>query len=68
MKSLIEVTKLANELSFEDRAGLAAHLLADFPAAPSGPDDAELEKRETEIASGQVTLLDHEEFIRAVGR
>lgn len=68
MKSLIEVSRIADELSFEDRAGLVAHLLAGFPSAPAGPDNAELEKREAEIASGAVQLLDQAEFVRAVGR
>ena len=68
MKSLLEVTMIADELSFEDRAGLVTHLLAGFPSAPAGPDDSELEKREAELASGAVTLLDQAEFLRAVGR
>lgn len=68
MKTLVEAIQVADQLSPEDQAGLAAHLLAGFRECPLGPDDAELERREAEIADGSAVLLTHEELRRAVGR
>lgn len=68
MHTLSEAKRLAEHLSDEDRAGLAAHLLASFRAPPLGPDDAELARREREIDSGEVSLLNQVEFLRAMGR
>ena len=68
MATLVEVQKAADELSSEDRAGLVAHLLSSFSSAPSGPDDAEVDRREAELDSGEVTSLSHAEFLAAVGR
>ncbi len=68
MKTLFEAKKIADELSFEDRAGLVTHLLASFPSPPFGPDDDELERREKEIDSGEAIMLTHAEFLRSVGR
>lgn len=68
MTSLLEIQAAADTLSKEERAGLAAHLLASLPAAPSGADDAEIDQREIEMDSGAVATLTHEEFLAAVGR
>ena len=45
----------AEKLSEEDRKGLVAYLLHCLSGLPSGPDDAEVEKREAEMDSGLVT-------------
>jgi len=68
MKTLVEVIQVADQLSDEDQAGLAAHLLAGIRSCPPGPDDDEVERREAEMDSGSVTLLTHEELRQAVGR
>ncbi|MBX3742287.1 MAG: hypothetical protein KF712_14945 [Akkermansiaceae bacterium] len=68
MATLFEVQKAADELNSEDRAGLVAHLLSSFSSAPLGPDDDEVDRRETELDSGQITALSHAEFLSAVGR
>lgn len=65
---LVELKELADELSLEDRAGLATHLLEGFDAAPLGPDDEEVDRRDREIDAGEVRLLSHAEFVRDVGR
>lgn len=68
MKTLVEAIQVADQLSSEDQAGLAAHLLAGMHACPLGPDDAELERREAEIITGSATLLTHEQLRQALGR
>ena len=68
MKTLTEVINEADQLSAEDQAGLATHLLAVLKDAPLGPDDAELARREAEIDSGTAELLTHEQLCKAVGR
>lgn len=68
MATLLEVQKAADGLSGEERAGLVAHLLAAFSAAPQGPDNEEIDRREIEMDSGLVKALSHEEFLSAVGR
>ena len=68
MKTLTEVIQEADQLSTEDQAGLATHLLAVLRGAPLGPDDAELAKREAEIDAGTAEFITHEELCKAVGR
>lgn len=68
MKTLTEVIRDVDQLSDEDQAGLATHLLAQLKGAPLGPDDAELERREAEIDAGAAEMLTHEELRKAVGR
>ncbi len=68
MKTLVEVMQVADQLSSEDQAGLAAHLLAGIRACPLGPDDVELERREAEMDNGSAKLLTHEQLRQAVGR
>lgn len=68
MATLFEVQKAADELNSEDRAGLVAHLLSSFPSAPLGPDNDEVDRRETELDSGEITAMNHAEFLSAVGR
>ena len=68
MKTLTEVIREADQLSTEDQAGLATHLLAALEGAPLGPDDEELAKREAEIDAGTAEILTHEQLCKAVGR
>lgn len=68
MKTLVEAIQVADQLSLEDQAGLAAHLLAGIRSCPLGPDEEEVERREAEMDSGAVTLMSHDQFRQAVGR
>ena len=68
MKTLVEAIHVADQLSVEDQAGLAAHLLASLRSCPPGPDDEELERREAEMDAGTATLLTHSQLRQAVGR
>ncbi|MES2982509.1 MAG: hypothetical protein V4727_09365 [Verrucomicrobiota bacterium] len=68
MVQLAEIQKQARELSEEDREGLVAFLLHGFSGAPSGPDDAEVDRRDAEMNSGAVTPISHNDFLAQVGR
>ena len=68
MPTLIEIQRDADQLSAEERLGLAAHLLAMDRSAPLGPDDAEVDRRDQEMDSGVVEPISHDEFVRQVGR
>jgi hypothetical protein len=68
MKTLSEVIQQADQLSKEEQAGLATHLLAKMGGAPLGPDDAELARRDAEIDAGTAEFLTHEQLCQAVGR
>jgi hypothetical protein len=68
MSTLMEIQEAADQLPFEQRAGLAAHLLASLPSAPFGPDEAEADVRDAEMDSGKVSPISYEQFLSAVGR
>ncbi|HQZ28219.1 MAG TPA: addiction module protein [Verrucomicrobiales bacterium] len=68
MMKLSEVLPQVDQLSEEDQAGLAAHLLANLRGAPLGPDEEELARREAEIDAGTAKFLTHDELREAVGR
>jgi len=68
MATLIDLQREADLLSEEDRAGLAAHLLSTISSAPLGPDDAELDRRDQEMDSGEVEPISYSEFVDQVGR
>ena len=68
MKTLTDLLPDVDQLSEEDQAGLAAHLLAHLRGAPLGPDDEELARREAEINAGTAEFLTHDELRKAVGR
>ena len=68
MKTLTDLVPDVDQLSEEDQAGLAAHLLANLRGAPLGPDDEELARREAEIDAGTAEFLTHDELRKAVGR
>ncbi len=60
--TLVDIQDKADRLSIENRQGLVTHLLDSFSGAPLGPDDDEVERREQEMDSGQVTPISHDEF------
>lgn len=68
MVKLADILPTVNQLSDEDQAGLAAHLLANLRGAPLGPDDAELDRRDAEIDAGTAELITFDELRKAVGR
>lgn len=63
-----EIQRQAAELSREEREGLVAYLLHGLDGAPLGPDDAEVNRREAEMDSGEVEPISHAEFLKQVGR
>jgi putative addiction module component (TIGR02574 family) len=63
---LAEIEQEALALSERERASLAAKLLDTLPPAGTDVSDAEIERREQELESGQVTGVLHEEFVRRV--
>ncbi|HRQ89120.1 MAG TPA: hypothetical protein PLA50_09995 [Bacteroidia bacterium] len=68
MTNLIDVRLAADGLTEEERAGLAAHLLASLPSAPAGADDDEADSRDREMDEGAVATLSYEQFLDQVGR
>jgi hypothetical protein len=68
MVQLVDIQKQAKELSEEDREGLVAFLLHGFNGAPSGPDDEEVGRRDSDMDSGVVKPISHNEFLAQVGR
>jgi hypothetical protein len=68
MVHLIDIQRQAKELSKEDREGLGAFLLHGFSGAPSGPDNEEVARRDSDMNSGAVLPISHEEFLAQVGR
>ena len=68
VKTLIEVIHDADQLSEEEQAGLATHLLSQMKGMPLGPDDEEVTRREAEIDAGTSKLIVHEELRQPVRR
>ena len=68
MKTLAEMLPVVDQLSQEDQAGLAAHLLANLRTAPLGPDDKELSRREAEIDSDSAEFITFDDLRKAIGR
>jgi hypothetical protein len=68
MKTLTDVLPDVDQLSEEDQAGLAAHLLAKLRSAPLGPNDEELARREAEIDAGTAEFITFDELRKSVGR
>jgi hypothetical protein len=63
---LMEIEQEALALPDRDRATLAAKLLDTLPPPGTDVSDEEVEQREREMESGQVTAISHEEFVRRV--
>lgn len=68
MKTLTDVLPDVAQLSEEDQADLAAHILANLRHSPLGPDDEEVARREAEIDAGTAELMTFDELRKAVGR
>lgn len=68
MATLNEISKQADALSPEEKAGLVSHILNSLPGAPAGPDDDEVFRRDEEMDSGKVQAISHEQFLAEVGR
>ena len=63
---LVEIEQEALALPDRDRATLAAKLLDTLPPPGTDVSDEEVEQREREMESGQVTAISHQEFVRRV--
>jgi hypothetical protein len=63
---LAEIEQEALALPDRDRARLAAKLLGTLPPPGTDISDQEVEHRERELQSGQVTAIPHDEFVRRV--
>jgi len=68
MSDLLEIQQQADLLSEEERAELAAHLLSSVTKTFLGASDDEVDRRDRDLDSVQVTAISHDEFIRQVGR
>ena len=66
LMKLMEIEQEALALPDRDRASLAAKLLDTLPPPGTDVSDEEVEQREREMESGQVTAISHEEFVRGV--
>jgi hypothetical protein len=62
----MEIEQEALALPDRDRATLAAKLLDTLPPPETDVSDEEVEQREREMESGQVTAISHPEFVRRV--
>jgi hypothetical protein len=63
-----KIEQQALALSDGERATLVAKLLHTLPPADSKVSDSEVEQRESDLASGKVTPISHDEFVRRVQR
>jgi hypothetical protein len=65
---LADVQRQADSLSLEDRNGLLAYLIERIPDFPPAANEEELECRDAEMDSGEVTPISHQDFLARVGR
>lgn len=63
---LAEIEQEALALTEDERATLATKLLDTLPPPDTRVSDDEVERRERELESGQVSAISHEEFVRRV--
>jgi len=63
---LEEIEQEVLSLPERERASLAAKLLDTLPPPGTDVSDDEVERRERELESGQVTPISHEELVRRV--
>jgi hypothetical protein len=61
-----EIEQAAMGLPDGERASLVAKLLDTLPPPGTDVSDDEVEQRERELNSGQVTAISHQEFVRRV--
>lgn len=66
LMKLAEIEQEALALSERQRASLASKLLDTLPPPGTDVSEDEIEQRERELESGQVSAISHEEFIRRV--
>jgi hypothetical protein len=66
LMKLMEIEQEALALPDRDRASLVAALLDTLPPPGTDVSDEEVEQREREMDSGQVTAISHQEFVRRV--
>ena len=63
---LVDIEQEAMALPDRDRASLVAKLLDTLPPPGTDVSDEEVEQREREMESGQVTAISHQEFVRRI--
>ena len=63
---LAEIEQAALALPDRDRASLVATLLDTLPPPGTDVSDEEVEQREREMDSGQVTVISHQELVHRV--
>jgi len=63
---LAEIEHAAMGLPAGERASLVAKLLDTLPPPGTDVSDEEVEQRERELDSGEVTAISHQEFVRRV--
>jgi len=63
---LAEIEQAALALTESERAALATKLLDTLPPPGTDVSNEEVDRRERELESGQVTAISHEEFVRRV--
>jgi hypothetical protein len=63
---LVEIEQEALALTDGERVSLAARLLDTLPPPGTDVSDEEMEQREQELDSGQLTAISHQEFVRRV--
>jgi putative addiction module component (TIGR02574 family) len=61
-----EIEQEALALSERERASLLSKLLDTLPPAGTDVSDEEIEQREQDLASGKVTAISQDEFVRRV--
>jgi hypothetical protein len=63
-----EIEQEALALSDSERGSLVAKLLNTLPVSDAFVSDAEVDQRESDLASGKVSAISHDEFVRRVQR
>jgi hypothetical protein len=61
-----EIEQQSLALPEGERASLVAKLLHTLPPAAATVPDSEIEQRESDLASGKVSAISHDEFVRRV--
>jgi putative addiction module component (TIGR02574 family) len=61
-----ELEREALALTENERVMLVTRLLDALPPAGTDISDAEIEQRESDLASGKVSAISHEEFVQRV--
>ncbi len=64
--SVEEIEQQALALSERERVSLVTRLLDTLPPAGTDVSDEEVERREQQLETGEVTAISHPEFVRRV--